>query len=423
MKKIFAFLMFFPTLTIMAQFPLVDEWLLNTTGELGDYEYHPGAPPNSVSVDMPDSVNVLQICYDNDYVYIRTNGLAAYTMGPWLMNPNTPSAIESIYRFPRNPIMAGTVHQNQPPVGALGCAINGVKLYGTGDAKSYNPTSGQNDAGGDGLWNSDAWVTEGATMDATGGGHPDGNGNYHYHASPIALYSNPSTTHSPIIGWAFDGFPIYGPFGYVDSLSSTTGVQRMESSYQLRNISDRTTLPGGIASVPVGPVINSTFPLGTYWEDYEYVAGSGTLDEYNGRWCVTPEYPAGIFAYFITMDVANEPQYPYLIGPKYYGVVNPSDIGGAAGNITIPLGVSCVNETNSIEQSEFTFEVYPNPVKEKLTLKGMDTSAYTVYDQLGRFIFTGTVENTIDVSMLEEGSYILKIEEKGRMSYSKFIKL
>jgi hypothetical protein len=43
------------------------------------------------------------------------------------------------------------------------------------------------------------------------------------------------------------------------------------------------------------------------------------LDEYNGRWCVTPEYPSGTYAYFVTYSSSWTLAYPYVIGPSYYG--------------------------------------------------------------------------------------------------------
>jgi hypothetical protein len=64
-------------------------------------------------------------------------------------------------------------------------------------------------------------------------------------------------------------------------------------------------------------------------EDYEYVEGLGDLDRYNGRWCVTPEYPYGIYAYFVTTDSNGDLVYPYTIARFYYGIVtgtNPTSI-------------------------------------------------------------------------------------------------
>jgi len=161
-----------------AQFPLADAWMLNTDGTLAEYDYYPAAPPTTNNVQMTDSADVLQVCYDNDYVYIRANGLARYVMGPWEMNPNVPAAIEKTYRFTRNPAEEMGTKEAQPWAGALGVAINGLSLYGAGDARSYNSTDNENNAKGDGLWNSDAWVSEGANMDATGAGQASGGGPY-----------------------------------------------------------------------------------------------------------------------------------------------------------------------------------------------------------------------------------------------------
>ena len=90
--------------------------------------------------------------------------------------------------------------------------------------------------------------------------------------------------------------------------------QRMISSYKLRTLVHRTVLPDGTVLTPgqEGPDIGPDFPLGTFAEDYEYLKGAGTLDEYNGRFARTPEYPEGTYAYFLT-------SWPYLVGPKYAG--------------------------------------------------------------------------------------------------------
>lgn len=400
-----------------SQAPNIDSWMLNTTGTLASYEYYPAAPPTTSTVNMTDSADILRVCYDNNYVYIRTNGLASYTMGPWEMNPNVPSAIDSRYRFPRYPQEETGTRVAQPSVGSLGVAVNGVKLYGCGDARSYNSSTGQNDGNGDGLWNGDAWASEGETMDPTGAGHPDQGGNYHYHATPIWLYQGPTNVHSPIVGWAFDGFPIYGPYGYSDSLDDGSPVVRMESSYHLRTMSDRTVLPDGTTSSPPGPAINATFPLGTYWEDYEYETGYGHLDTFNGRWCVTPEFPSGTYAYFVTMDGSGEPAFPYLMGLEYYGEVNAADIGGPAGNITIPGGVTCLG-TNSIEEKEeVKFTVYPNPAKAFVSINGITINGqqYAILDQLGRTVQTGILDQQISVETLNPGTYFMKIQESNQV--------
>ena len=116
-------------------------------------------------------------------------------------------------------------------------------------------------------------------------------------------------THSPIIGWAYDGNPIYGAFGYSDPSSGTT-VKRIESSYVLDTslIEDRPNL--------------TDFPAGTFIEDYTF-NGSGDLDEHNGRFTKTPDFPNGIYAYFSPIeenpDLPNTFQsvFPYFIGDTY----------------------------------------------------------------------------------------------------------
>ena len=116
--------------------------------------------------------------------------------------------------------------------------------------------------------------------------------------------------HSPIIGWAYDGNPIYGPFGYENPDGSGL-VKKMKTGYTL-NISK-----------PNRPSIN-IFPAGFFVEDYDYV-GNGDLDEYNGRFCATPEFPNGIYAYFTTLGELDSqfsrdylrPIFPYLIGNYY----------------------------------------------------------------------------------------------------------
>ena len=306
--------------------PNVISWQLNTSGQLGFYESWGGPPftgPTS-STNMTDSVGVLSVCYNTNNIYVRTNSLGYHNMGPWT-NPNVPSAQDYIYKFPRNPVEETGVKTEQSAVGPLGFGVDGVCFYGISDARSYDGTN--NNGPGLGIWNTNAWVTEGETMDATGNGHPQQQGAYHYHANPVQLYDDPATAHSSIIGWAYDGFPIYGPFGYSDSLDASSAIVRIESSYILRNITDRTTLSDGtvLTSAQYGPSL-AAYDLGTYIEDYEFISGVGHLDAYNGRYCVTPDFPGGTYAYFATTDAMGDPAFPYIIGTHFYGEVPASSL-------------------------------------------------------------------------------------------------
>jgi len=120
-----------------------------------------------------------------------------------------------------------------------------------------------------------------------------------------------SNTHSPIIGWAYDGNPIYGPYGY--STINGGSVKPIESGYYLSLKPNRPS--------------TSIFPEGFFVEDYSY-RSRGDLDEYNGRFCVTPEFPNGVYAYFATIDGSGvessppfrnyrKPVFPYFIGNSY----------------------------------------------------------------------------------------------------------
>ena len=80
----------------------------------------------------------------------------------------------------------------------------------------------------------------------------------------------------------------------------------------------------------------SEFPEGFFVEDYEHIssASDDVLDENNGRFCITPEFPKGTYAYFTTLSEVPEtqgvfkgfktPQFPYLIGKSLYS--KPSNL-------------------------------------------------------------------------------------------------
>lgn len=96
------------------------------------------------------------------------------------------------------------------------------------------------------------------------------------------------------VGFAVDGFPMYARYGDVAATNAASGIKSVTSSYRLK------------ASPDAGRPSVTIFPMGTFTQDYEYPAGSGDLDECNGRTGVTPEYPAGIYHYFLTAS------YPYV---------------------------------------------------------------------------------------------------------------
>lgn len=319
MKKALYFLsiVLFSANLLPAQTVEVTSWIINTTNYLGH---------NNIPAD------VQEVWYNNSNVFIHVTDVPAYNVGPWPGNPNDVADQDDTYRITRSPEKKkGT--KVAVGLGEIGLWINGVFIYGAEDGRSW-----QNQ----GVWHQDAYVSEGSTFDNCFG-HPDQSDAYHHHSSPKCLYDETATTtHSPIIGWAFDGFPIYGAYGYARR-NGTGGIIRMESGYELRNLTSRTN----------GPSLTQA-PLGTYIEDYEYT-GNGDLDEYNGRFTVTPEYPGGIYAYFVTIDANYDPVYPYIIGPSYYGKVAT---GNTSGGFTIPNNATqYLPGSAKVDMGDFDVEV------------------------------------------------------------------
>ena len=233
-------------------------------------------------------------------------------------------------------------------------------------------------------WNRDAIPAEMAGFDCSKG-HP-AMGNYHHHQNPSAfnldkvilsnicnlyaangLYSIDSTSHSPLIGFAYDGFPIYGAYSYTNT-NGTGGIKRMKSGYTLRNMVTRSTSPTG-GPVSLGPAVNATYFLGYFREDYEFTAStaSDVLDEHNGRFCVTPEYPNGTYAYFATVDSNWNSAYPYAVGPTFYGTYANRKVSSINEATTryIPTSTGLA----SSEFEKYNISVYPNPVSDLIAIQ------------------------------------------------------
>lgn len=379
--------------------------------------------------------DVTKVCYSNDYVWTESDGMTT-NMGQFL-NPGAPTAQNYIYRFPRKPTVP-TTKTTSPYVGSIGLLINGVPIYGLSNAGYWNGTN--NNGKGTGTWNVEVYKSEGLVLDATLGAHPQQQGAYHSHAKPARLYTGTGTNvHSPIVGYAFDGYPVYGPYGYANATVVGT-VSRMKSGYSLRNITTRTTLSDGtaLASDKYGPAVSTTYPIGTYIEDYEWLASNGgDLDKYNGRFCRTPEYPNGTYAYFVTVDASGTPQFPYYIGPQYYGAPETDDITFGK-TITIPTsGVTCITTfagntttsgTTSVFGSEYkSVKVFPNPaVNKTFNLNLPDLSGISqieIYSTEGLKVFEKTViANLTEISFpsaANQSVYILKVINNNKVYSTK----
>ncbi|MEZ5327671.1 MAG: YHYH protein [Verrucomicrobiales bacterium] len=270
---------------------------------------------------------------------------------------------------------------NPTGLGVAGLSVDGVPLFDSSDGQSYNRggvwnqdayynEGGTFDSGfahqnggrfhyhsyspalrhllGDSVDYDPSVVFTGPPLGSTG-------------TSQSPYTENFNGTHSPIIGWMLDGLPLYGPYGYGDPKDSTSAVRRMISGYQQRDGSNgsvdlattgRTSLPLWVTYMSnrsqtistAGPTLAER-NLGRYYEDNAYkgdlisdatntpmeqyvnVSTQGAFDEtkhfdlnaYNVRWCVTPEFPTGTWAYFTNIDADGSPVFPYNLAKNYWG--------------------------------------------------------------------------------------------------------
>lgn len=427
------------TMSIAQTNPAILKWLQNNT-VTGTY-YKSGS-----STTLPNSilVNCQKVEYSSNWVYVHTKGVPAYPTGPFLDgNPSNASDQNGIFKFPLNPTKnTGTLTATSG--GNIGLFINGVALFDFRDGVAWNTTTNAL-CGGPGnppcpggpmavqAWNRDAIPAEMVGFDCAKG-HP-AMGNYHHHQNPSAfkldikvvsticnlydadgLYTINSSAHSPLIGFAADGFPIYGAYGYKNA-DGTGGIVRIKSSYQLRSITARTHHADG-TDVADGPAVNATYPLGYFREDYEFVAHPGSedyLDASNGRFCVTPEYPAGIYCYFATVDANHNSAYPYVVGPNYYGNVTAAKVTSVSETTTVYNAPTNINED---EFKQIQFGIVPNPATNLIAVQinGLASTNYRIelFDITGKLlqyslINKGQTIAYFDVQTLYNGLYLVKI--------------
>jgi len=198
-----------------------------------------------------------------------------------------------------------------PERGPVAVAVNGVPIFGPEDGP-----------GGDAVANQEGEYEEDRQEVWLGicHAHSGPGGEYHYHADANCMHwhadedngetwanysmesSRTVSNHSPIIGFAFDGYPIYGFVGWDEG----GNTKEMTSSYKLK---DGENGYNGI-------------------DDYEYVSGLGDLDACNGVYSPTPDYPEGIYHYHSTwVNGDGDLGFPYFIY-CYRGVMEAGNSDG-----------------------------------------------------------------------------------------------
>lgn len=236
----------------------------------------------STSYGQSAGQSVCKIEVRSGYRYIDANGIPDHATGsfPNRGNPNSISAQNYHFRVPLNP----TPSQDAGRGYLFGIAINGVP-FDPGTAELWNNNR---------RWHYEALSGLLASQGSLGAdenlAHVQPNGAYHYHGLPFGLLRRLNYQRKmALVGYAADGYPIYGPYCYKTASDSRSGLKMLKSSYRLKN----GTRPGGNDG-PGGAYD------GSFSTDYEFVQGAGDLDDYNGRIGVTPEYPRGTFYYVLT---------------------------------------------------------------------------------------------------------------------------
>lgn len=254
---------------------------------------------------------------DNQRV-ITANGIPDHTPGqfPNRGNPNRISEQQHNFTVPTKPQQAAQL--TSADRGWFGVAINGVPF----------------EAGTAEFWSRD-WKYE-----AIGGSmnlgldehraHVQPTGAYHYHGLPTGLVAKLGGDGKKmlLIGWAGDGFPLYTSYAFADANDAKSALRKMKSSYRLKT----GTRPGN----PSGP--GGTYN-GEFTADYEFVKGVGDLDEANGRYGVTPEFPQGTYYYCLTEEFPFAPRYwRGTPDPSFQKRGGPGGPGGPGGKKKGPPG-------------------------------------------------------------------------------------
>ncbi len=231
---------------------------------------------------------------------ITSNGLPNHETGqfPSRGNPNAISAQKYTYSVPVHPKAAETpVTMKMQP---FGIALNGVVFDpGTAEWWKNDRTTG---------WHIEAIVQGKSVLLGLDKqqAHVQPTGAYHYHGLATALSGDVAEAPEKmkLIGWAADGYPIYGPYAHTDAKDPKSALKKMKPSYQLKKGNRPEGGPPGAYD-------------GTYTQDFDFVKGAGDLDECNGREGVTPEFPEGTYYYVVTES------FPF-ISRSYHGTPDPT---------------------------------------------------------------------------------------------------
>jgi hypothetical protein len=270
---------------------ITNDIFIETSGECTDYIYTLTASVIDIQRSLDFDASVVISSTETECT-LASNSIPNHDFNDLSAHFATNvSAIDNSLTITRNPSLATNVTQlSQRTYNAV--MLNGVVLDIL-SAGCYDPTKQGADADGNvqiGCNTADGWLLDPLGTESSFGAdqhnaHTQPDGRYHYHGNPEAMFDDsPSEQGSPVIGFAADGFPIYGSY-FFDT--ETRSVRKALSGYTLRDGSRGTQTndnPGGDYD-------------GEYIDDWEF-SGTGDLDVCNGMtvngqygYYVTDTYP------------------------------------------------------------------------------------------------------------------------------------
>lgn len=360
--------------------------------------------PNMIFAN--DTSNAVCIELGTKVRSMYSNNLPNHPYGTWPSgNPVSPQELSHfVCAFPQKaatPLSiydGGDINRCSQYI-EFGLGVNGIRMAPFGARWFVNPNTQEENTD----WNVEA--LEMFNMDFNNS-HSNGGGQYHYHGIPIVYFTDSlgidGTVHSPLIGYAADGFPIYYKYLYNDPNDANSAISAFSSGHSLKP----GNRPGDGITAPDGPY------NGFYVEDYEFLDPNWELDECNGRFGKTPEYPDGTYYYVMTDN------WPYI--PRcFYGTVvdNTFRIGMNCppSNAEMDCSEEVINSAIILDQSNIV--IAPNPASSVLQillddpLLSAKISQISIYDLNGKVWFSQSIfVQELHVSHIPAGTYFLQID-------------
>lgn len=288
------------------------------------------------------------VVFGQDIGYNSSNENCGTTGGSgyWPPGPGCPFNSSKTEYLPSEP--QPNAQDCETGLGSIGLMVNGTSIYNWGDGQSF----------GNNIWYNLAPVAEAYDVDICGGHAAQGDYHHHFYTSCLAeLVGDDGSAHSPIYGFAADGYPIHGPYESANTLALSGWATRdygapanqggcntpgertcvLVDPYDLTQGVNSNVQAGPDIGQPVNTLSGNTLNAddGYYFEDYFYAGRPVTgaqLDEHNGH----DNNDGRGYHYHITLVLDGQeklqPSFPYTVGPRFYGDLPDNAITSCGGN-------------------------------------------------------------------------------------------